>query len=98
MSVQITDPESVIELIKLHRIALEKRWPFGGTIYQKYGDGASTGRTVSPRLMKHLIGADLVEPDGLRWSGGSWVYRLSPLGERLVNTPELSEGKANLNP
>lgn len=87
MKEYLTDPAEVLTQIGKHEIELRKAGPVGGINVDRFG----LWRRVPNRLMRHLIGAGLVEMPGLRWSNGSWVYRLTPLGQRLMQ-PKVEYG------
>ena len=76
----ITDPLMTLEHIRKHEVSLVRTFPWGGVNWVQ----RTRWLAVSPKLMRHLIGAGLVEKPTLRWSTISWCYRLTSLGETLV--------------
>lgn len=63
----ITDPLQALAHISKHQVSLVKDRPFSGVNWVL----RTRWLAVSPKLMKHLIGAGLVQPAQLRWGRGS---------------------------
>lgn len=72
---------NILAAIDKHEVMVEKTWPWT----ERNGRRDELPyKTIPRRFMRYLIGAGLVQPHGLRWDGGEWVYRLTELGSRLL--------------